>query len=192
MPSVTEIANLALTKIGQGSGYITDYETDTSVAGQAARRTYEAVRDLVLQTHPWRFARKRASLAADTTAPEWGYETRHAVPADFLSLMSIEAYDGDYEVEAGYILNDFGADEEFNIRYIARISETGNFSPAFVDALACRWAVELVMPITKSASRRRELLDEYEKVALPRAKRIEAMGAVSRREPDSDFLNSRA
>ena len=72
MPSVTEIANLALTKIGQGSGYITAFETDTGVAGQAARRTYEPVRDLVLESHPWRFARKRAALAADATAPTWG------------------------------------------------------------------------------------------------------------------------
>lgn len=191
MPSVTEIANLALTKIGQGSGYITAFETDTGVAGQAARRTYEPVRDLVLESHPWRFARKRAALAADATAPTWGYETRHAVPNDFLRLMSIEEYDGDYEIESGFILSNFGSDEAFNIRYIAKITVTGNFTPAFVDALACRWAAELVMPVTKSASRRRELLEEYEKICLPRARRVEGMGAVSRREPDGDFLNSR-
>lgn len=191
MPSVTEIANLALTKLGPGSGYITSFETDTSVAGQAARRTYEAVRDLVLESHAWRFARKRAVLSADATAPEWGYERRFQVPEDFLRPLSIEEFEGDFEHEGGFLLCDYAADEPLNLRYLARVTETGKFSPSFVDALACRWAAELALPVTKSKSARQDLLTEYEKVCLPRARRVEHFGAVSRREPDGDFLNSR-
>jgi hypothetical protein len=162
------------------------------VQAQAARRTYAAMRDLVLESHPWRFARKRAVLAASVTAPDWGYTTAYPVPSDFLRLLSTDTFEGDHEVEAGQILtSDYDSTEALNIRYLARIEDTGAFTPAFVDALATRWAAELVMPVTKSVSRRRELLEEYEKICLPRARRVEGMGSASRREPDSDFLNSR-
>lgn len=189
MPSVVEIANLALGKLGPGSGFITSFEADTTVEAVTARRTYAAMRDLVLESHPWRFARKRAGLAADTDTPEWGYDLQYEVPEDFLRLLSIENYDGDYEVEAGFILTDAAA--PLNIRYLARITDTSQFTPAFVDALATRWAAEMAMTITKSTKAQQDLLTMYEKVCLPRARRVEHFGAVSRREPDSDFLRSR-
>lgn len=190
MPSVTEIANLALSKLGPGGGYLTDFDTDQTVQAQSARRTYVAMRDLVLEAFGWRFARKRDALAADTATPEWGFDLRYAVPSDFLRILSIEDYDGDYEVEGGYILTD--SEAPLNIRYIARITDTSQFSPSFVDALATRWAAELAPTITKSKSQRQDLLTEYERVALPRAVRVEHTGAVSRPEPEGAFIRSRA
>ncbi len=189
MPSVVEIANLALGKLGPGSGFITSFESDATVEAVTARRTYEPMRDLVLESHPWRFARKRAAVGADGDTPEWGYDLQYAVPADFLRLLSIENYDGDYEVEGGFILTD--AEAPLNIRYLAKIEDAGVFSPTFVDALATRWAAEMAMTVTKSSKQQQDLITMYEKVCLPRARRVEHFGAVSRREPDSDFLRSR-
>lgn len=193
MPStltVTEIANLALSKLGPGGGYLTDFNTDQTVQAQAARRTYVAMRDLVLEAHPWRFARGRAALAADSPAvPAWGYALQYTVPSDFLRLLSIEDWDGDYEVEAGKILTDSTA--PLNIRYLAQVTDTSKFSPTFIDALATRWAAELAPTIVKSTTKRQDLLAEFMKVSLPLARKVEAFGAMSRREPDSDFLNAR-
>jgi hypothetical protein len=190
--SVTEIANLALSKLGPGGGYITAFDTDATVQAQAARRTYAAMRDLVLESHPWRFARKRAVLAASSTAPDWGYTTAYPVPSDFLRLLSTDTFEGDHEVEGGEILtSDYDSTESLNIRYLARIEDTSKFSPAFVDALATRWAAELAMTVTKSKGQREALLTEYKTISLPTARQVEGFGSASRREPDSDFLNSR-
>jgi hypothetical protein len=184
----TQIANLALTKLGPGSGYITDFDSDTSVPAQAARRVFDAVRDEVLESHPWRFARKRASLAADTTVPAWGFDQQFTLPSDFLRVLSFQNDGVAYEVEDGVLLCDETA--PLYMKYLARVTDTSKFSPTFVSALAARLAVELCSPITKSTTRRDSLWQEY-RAMLSMAQRAEAMGAQSETPPDGELLNSR-
>lgn len=188
MPSITEIANLALTKLGPGSGYVTDYETDATSVGQALRRTYESVRDLVLDSHPWRFSRKRTNLSADVATPSWGFSYQYTLPEDCLRVMSVEG-EIPYEQESGKLLCDEAG--PIYVRYMAKVTVTGSFTPAFVDALATRWAAELAVPITKSHSRRLELLEEFRKLALPQARKSDNIGSVPERASDGDWLKSR-
>ncbi len=191
MPSTltaTEIANLALTKLGPGSGFLTDLDTDTSTVAQACRRTYVAVRDLVLEAHPWRFARKRTNLSAAVATPSWGFDHQYELPSDCLRVLSVEG-SVIYEQEDGLLL--CNEDGPLYVRYLARVTDTSKFSPTFVQALASRWAAELAVPVTKSHSRRTELLEEFLRVDLTQARKSEGFGAVPEKASDGDWLDAR-
>lgn len=192
MPSTltrTNIVNLALVKLGPGGGFITDYAGDQSVQGTTARLVYEPMRDLVIEAHPWRFARARAQLAADSAAPTWGFEKQYTLPPDFLRLLSIEGAELEYEVEGGFLLcNEAGP---LNIRYLKRVTDEALFTPSYVTALATRIAAELAPTITQSSSKRTDLLTEFEKVDLPRGQRTDRYGAAASKAKDGSWNDSR-
>jgi hypothetical protein len=186
---VTELANLALSKLGPGGGFLTNFMTDTSVQAQCARRTYDAVRDEVNEVHPWRFARTRAALAASPTAPAWGFATQFPLPSDFLRVISLEGSNATYEVEGGLLLSD--EEGPLNIRYIARVTDVSRFTPNFIAAFTTRWAIEMSSTITKSPTRRSDLWEEYLEV-LKQARHTDAIGSATQPAADGDWLNSRA
>lgn len=191
MPStltITEIANLALSKLGPGGGYLTDFETDDSEAADALRRVYVAIRDEVLETHPWRFAQRRTNLAADPVAPDWGYAVQYALPEDCLRVLAIEPGLQPFIVEGDRLLSD--ATAPLYIRYLAKITDTSKFSPTFVAALAARLADEICEVITKSTTRREKLQFEY--VAKMRtARKIDNFGRAGTPPPEGAWLDAR-
>lgn len=183
----TQIANLALSKLGPGSGYVTDLTTDTTVAGQALNRTYELVRDEVQEAHPWNFCIRRASLASDVATPLWGFDYQFTLPANCLRFLSIEQRKVDYQLEGERVLvNDAGP---LNIRYIARVSDTSQFSATFVAALAARWAFE-VCNVVESRVTPDQLWAIYQRL-MSQAKRADAQSNASEELPDGDWLDSR-
>ena len=184
----TQLANLALSKLGPGGGFITDFDSDTTVQAQSARRTYDAIQGEVNEAHPWRFARRRAALAADTVKPAWGFDTQYILPVDFLRILSIEGFKIDYEVEGDRLLcNETGA---LNVRYLARVTDVSKFTPTFIAAFCARWAAEMCPTITKSTSKRDDLLTEYT-AQLKQARRVDMFGSASEPAADGDWLLSR-
>jgi hypothetical protein len=185
--TVTQIANLALTKLGPGSGYLSDLASDTTIAGQALNRVYEMVRDELVESHPWNFAIKRVSLAADVATPAWGYDFQYTLPADCLRFLSVEGAKVDYQNEVDKIL----CDEQgpLNIRYIAQVTDTSKFSPTFIAALSARWAYE-ISGIVESRVTPAQLWEMYERL-LGQAKRADAQANPAEEMPDGDWLNSR-
>lgn len=195
MPSTltdTEIANLALSKLGPGGGYVVDLSTDDTVAGEALRRVYPAIRDEVLEAHGWGFATKRADLAADTTAPSWGYDARYALPSDCLKILALQSPTASfvqaYAEEDGFILTDEPA--PLYIRYLARVTNPGKFSGSFIAALAARLADEVCEVITKSTTRRQALQVEY-RAKLIMARKFDNLGRASQPPPDGRWNDSR-
>lgn len=190
--SATEIANLALSKLGPGGGYLTDLDTDATVAAEALRRVYVGIRDEVLESGSWDFATKRASIAVDVTAPTWGYAYRYALPSDFLRLRAILGFavlaGAAYTIEDGYILTDI--ETPLKIRYIARVTVTTKFSPTFVAALAARLADEVCETITKSTARRERLQLEY-RAKLMEARRADGRGRAPTPPPEGSWNDAR-
>src|SRR5262245_52285113 len=84
MASVVNICNLALQKLGAGRIASLD---ENSREARSCANNYETTRDAELRRHFWNFARKRARLAADVTAPEFGFDSQFPLPADFLRLI---------------------------------------------------------------------------------------------------------
>lgn len=198
MPSDVEICNRALTKIGDERILAL---TDDSKAARLMNSMFTATRDAELRRNRWNFAMKRASLAALATSPEWGYTYQYPLPSDFLHLVQVgEIYcrsytrsKGVWQVETGpdgqlCILTDLSA--PLRIRYVYRATNAGHFDPLFVEALACKLAMEGVETLTQSGSKKQMLADEYI-AALKEAQRSDAIENPPEDLPRGSWLDSR-
>jgi len=160
MPSDVQIVNMALRRLRVSP--ITSIGED-SEPGAWASAVYAACRDEVLVGHAWNFAVKRASLAADPTAPAWGYDYRYTLPTDCLRVWrldgELEGIAGPYRVEGRYILTDDSA--PLLIEYISQATDAGIYPPLFVNALVARLALEGAYGLTGSGTREGDLRGAY-------------------------------
>jgi hypothetical protein len=167
--SDVEVCNGALTILG-ASTIITLEDEDPKATVLKLR--YGPVRDAELRRHRWRFSLTRASLAADVTAPLYGFARQFPLPADCLRVVQIGAYhigpnlsdyqtaDGAaYSLEGRQILSDLAA--PLSIRYIRRVTDPGLFDSSFSEAFAARLAYECCERITASTSKRVEAREAY-------------------------------
>ena len=144
--SETEICNRALRAIGAERISSLD---DAGTNAIACRDEYGPCRDEVLRAHPWNFAMTRASLAALSEAPAWGWERQFQLPADFVRMWRIN---GDhattaFRVESGRILTNQAT--PLGILYIRRPG-VGEFDPIFTSALVARLASALALTLKES------------------------------------------
>ena len=170
MPSIVDIVNRALDKLGQNP--VVNLVTDGTTSANLANRTWPIVRDQMLREHPWNFAIKRTNLAPLSDAPDWGYNYQHELPSDFLRLVEIRDVDTDeYQLEGGKILTD---ESILYIRYVAIIEDPNEYDSAFIDALASRLAFEMCERLTQSNTKK-ELFWEEHLGMLSKAKSIGAI-----------------
>lgn len=169
MASNVEIANRALTKVG--ARRLVSLEDNTE-GGRTVNSMFTIVRDAELREHSWRFSIKRVQQPAQASAPVFGYLYQYRIPADCLKLLQVgDWYPGadltdyvgadtsPYAVENGLILTDYPA--PLNLRYVARIEDPSLFDSLFVEAFACRLAMELAEPLTQSGQKRQLAAEEY-------------------------------
>lgn len=169
MPSVVDIANRALDKLGHGA--ITSLGDGTKAAN-LVDRTWPIVRDQVLRDHPWNFAVVRATTAPLSTAPAWGFTYQHEFPADLLRILELrDLHQGDYQVEGNRILTD---ENVLYIRYIAKITDPNQYDSLFVDVVASRMAYEMCEALTQSNQKKQIMWEEYSE-GLSKARAVDAM-----------------
>jgi hypothetical protein len=198
MTSQVDIANRALTKLG--AARIISFGDDNKQA-RAVSSMFDIVRDAELRSHIWSFSVKRASLAALVSTPDWGYSFEYELPSDCLRLIQVnDVYNGpsmddyrnaptaDYSLEGRKILTDF--DSPLKIRYIARQTDTTQWDSLFVEALACRLAMELAEDLTQSNTKRELAQTEYV-AALRSAIRASSIEQPAQDMPDNSWLLSR-
>lgn len=202
MASNVEIANRALTKIGANRIISLG---DNTKEGREANSMFTIVRDAELRAHDWRFAIKRASVAALAAAPAFGYAYQYRAPADCLKLLQVgDWYPGadlsdyigadtsEYAVETDgttvVILTDYAA--PLNLRYIAKIEDPTLFDSLFVEAFACKLAMELAEPITQSSTKRDLATREYDR-AMMMAVRSNAIERPPTKVADDTWIMAR-
>lgn len=203
--SDTDIANRALSKLGDER--IASLSEDTA-PGRAMAHRFPFVRDLLLQSYPWRFSIKLASLAADASAPLWGYTKRYLLPSDCLRLVSLgdqyipfSAYGVQYqatyfgtsmgeavhEVVGQHIHTDLSA--PLDIQYVQQVTDTGAFPDVFTEAFACKLAMDAVEELTQSNTKR-EAAERDFRMAIKEARRVDAfLRPPSRRQPGSWIMS---
>ena len=186
MSSVVDICNRALQKLG--ADRITSL-TENSVNARECNAAYEILRDAELRAHPWNFAVKRASLAADPTTPDV-YSYQYQLPSDFLRLLSHEEQTNstDYKIEGRYILTNEGA--PYKIRYIGIVTDPNQFDALFSEALSARIAAELCEKITQSNTKIQQAKIDY-RDALREARKINAFEQVSQEPPEDTWISAR-
>lgn len=171
MPSLVEVANLALAFVGEER--ISSLAADTSKAARLCDAFMSGVRDTCLVAHPWNFACRRTTLAALTTTPTFGWDYAYQVPADCLRVLRLDSTDPHqpWAREGNSVLCNMAA--PLGIRYIARISDSGAWSPLFVELMAATLATRLAVPLSASQQTRDALATERARI-LREARSIDA------------------
>lgn len=170
MATDTDICNLALDELGQTTTIGTVGEA--TKLGRLCGRHYAQVRDELLASHPWPFARTAVALELSSDTPLPGWEYQYAYPTNCLRAWRLSDEAGlrqnwaelrsfadplDYriglpnvpfEVVNGTTRSCIVTDlEDAYLFYTARVAEA-RFPPLFVRALATALAARLAMPVT--------------------------------------------
>lgn len=191
MASLTETANLALAMVGDER--VVSLDTDMSKEAALCREFMPQVRDEALALHPWNFAKRRASLAANPTAPAFEWTAQYQVPADCVRVLSIQASDPHepWEREGDQILCNL--DAPLQIQYIKRHEETGAWAPLFVRLVAAMLAERLCIPLSASKEQAARIANELD-TARRLARQVDAAEGTPKPQyaPADVFINARA
>ena len=162
MASDVGIVNEALRLIGETTIIAL---TDDNKAARIASDTYEEHRDYVTDLHPWTFAMKRVSLAADVATPDWEFASQYSLPSDCLSPYRVngeDEYSGKWRVEGRKIVSDLSA--PLQLLYIARITDADAMTPRFREVLAAYLAYKWCIAFTDGRDRQEQLKKDYEEI----------------------------
>lgn len=198
MASQVEIANRALTKVGEAR--ILSLGDDVEAA-RVISSLWDNVRDAELRARNWNFSIARASLAALVTTPDWGFEYEYQLPTNCLRVVQVDEYfpgvsltdyrgasEAAYQIEGRKILTNIAA--PLKIRYVSRVEDTGTWDGAFIEAFACKLAVEACERLTQSNTKRDMAWKEYNE-ALRVAVFSDAIENPPEALPDDTWVMSR-
>lgn len=190
MASEVTIANRALQKLG--ARQISSL-SDGSVNANACNTCYIPLRDLSLRSHKWRFAIKRAELAADVTAPAFGKANAFTLPSDYLKLIEPDQEHltnvKDFEIEGGKILTNWTA--PLQIRYVYKVSDVNLMDPSFREYLSTLMAHEMCEQLTQSNTKKAGLKQDLQMI-ITEAKKANAVESISQIFPPDTWLTVRS
>ena len=144
MASTVEICNGALNQLGATTILSL---TEDSKNARLCNQRYTQVRDSVFRSHPWNCLQKRVEIAADTTAPAWGFSYAYTLPADCLRLLRILDYDSNYKVEGRKILSNTST---MKILYVARITDANEYDELLRETLSAALGADIAFGITSN------------------------------------------
>ncbi len=173
MASQVEICNLALNDLGANT--ISDITEGTKEAN-LCNDYWNLLLNEVLEAHKWDFAKKQVALALDAsyTILNDTYDYAYQLPADYIRMS--EPLDDPnqtviYEIIDTHLLSN---EEDLEIEYIARITDTTKFPSHFVICLAARLRASLAIPLSKKGTKGIDWMGLYFNVELPRAQTKDA------------------
>jgi len=144
MASIVGICNGALNQLGATT--ILSLSEDSKNARLCNSR-YAQVRDALFRTHPWNCLQKRIQIAADTTAPAWGFKNAYTLPADCLRLLKILDYDSNYKVEGRKILSNTSS---MKILYVARVIDPNEYDELLRETLSASLGADIAFGVTSN------------------------------------------
>lgn len=155
------VANLALHMMGRGA--MLNALTDDSQAARVMRHAFPYARDATIRAFPWNFAKARATISANATAPDFEFSHAFDLPTDpfCLRVLRVDEMDAhNWRVEGRQILcNDAGP---IKIKFLKRVTDFMQAEPLFVTTLATRLAAETATSLTESAAKAQDLLRAYQ------------------------------
>jgi hypothetical protein len=182
--SDTELANLALTRLGHGQIATLD---DGIKSAELCKLHLPIVRAVVLKLHPWNCAVKRAALSREIATPNHEFQYQFLLPVDCLKVIrtgweadgypstAVYGFPGvvggyqtpiPYRIERGKLLCN---ETSVNIEYIALVTDVSLYDDLLVDIMAQRLAAEIAYPLTESKTTAEYALGVYkDKIAEAR------------------------
>ena len=156
MASTVDICNGALNQLGATTILSL---TEDSKNARLCNSRYTQVRDAVFRSHPWNCLQKRQELAADTTAPAWGFSYAYTLPADCLRLLRILDFDSNYKVEGRKILSNTSS---MKILYIARITDPNEYDELLRETLSASLAADIAFAVTSNNTTSQNMYQLYQ------------------------------
>lgn len=173
MASVVDICNMAVSRLGDDATITSIDPPEGSMQAEYCLRFWPIARDSLLESHPWSFATRRATLAELTAETDaWAYA--YALPANCLRVLAVQHVDAtaDYGIDAGqfqdavtaayYTPQPFAVEslstgavailtnqEEAAARYIVKVTDPTKYSPLFVETASWQLASYLAGPMIK-------------------------------------------
>ena len=134
--------------------------------------------------------------------PEYGFTKAYLLPTDCLRVISVGEFfpgvftddyvNGDtaeYSIEGRFLLSNESS--PLVIRYVTKIQDTAQYDTLFVEAFACRLAMELAEVITASDSKRERATREYRETMME-AIRTNAVEGPPQKLADDTWMLVRA
>jgi hypothetical protein len=185
MVSEVSICNSALAKLGAERIISLDDDNPRAIV---MKEQYHKVRDSLLYSHPWNFAIVYSELAQLADQPEYDFDYKFGLPNDCLRVI-------DTDLPSGERWKVFGRDLYCNetsvsIRYLSNSVDVSDFSPAFIEALACKLASDVTFTIVQDAALKASLYKEYTQ-NLREARSFDAQESGGDRVYSDNWLNSR-
>lgn len=157
MASEIDVCNLALAHLGDDATVASIDPPEGSAQAEHCARFYPIARDTLLESHNWKFATRRATLAQlDVESFNWAFA--YAEPNNALRIVSILPADAvitDEGEEFETVGDDAGRSliftdlEDATAIYTTVVTDTTKFPPLFIDALARLLASYLAGPVLK-------------------------------------------
>ena len=156
MASIVGICNGALNQLGATT--ILSLSEDSKNARLCNSR-YTQVRDALFRTHPWNCLQKRLQIAADATAPAWGFKFAYTLPADCLRLLKILDYDSNYKVEGRKILSNTSS---MKILYVARVTDPNEYDELLRETLSASLSADIAFAVTSNNTTSQNMYQLYQ------------------------------
>ncbi|MEW8025543.1 MAG: hypothetical protein AB2777_21110 [Candidatus Thiodiazotropha endolucinida] len=188
MTTKVQICNMALGAISEKSKI--QSLTEKSPQAAVCNLYYDQMVETVLSDFDWNFASQTETLSLIGTAPT-GWTYQYAIPSDCLTVREIVRevrvntdripykVARDRTANMRVILTD-KADAE--LRYTARVTDTSQFSPSFVEALSLRISAAIAKPMTK---KKEIVTQQFQLYNLA----LQAAAAASANEEEQDEPN---
>ena len=165
MTSQTEIANLALSVLGEAP--IFDLEQN-SPSARACKRHFESTRDALLRHHRWNFAIKRAILSRLEEDPPFGFAFAYQLPNDCLRVLELNGKqagtsNSDFEIEGDRLLTNA---EVAMVRYTGQVTDANLFDSLFLEAMSYKLAAAVAMEVTGSMTKKQASEQQFRQLAL--------------------------
>lgn len=167
--------------------------TDSRSAVKWMNRNYALTRDALLRQHPWNCALSRASLAAMSDVPAFGWSYQYQVPSDCLRVLPLadlgkqNGRSTPFAYERRRILTNVSA--PLLLRYIGQIEEP-EMDAMFKQALAATLAGKAGNFITGKASYANQCV-QMAKEATMAAQMVDALEGTPEESDTDDWAAAR-
>ena len=185
------VCNQAIVEVG---GDIIETIGEDSRTGLVAEEIFVPTRDAIIEEADWTFAVKRATLSADGTDPEHGYDNQFTIPVDMARIINVSSdataniNNVDWRLESGFIL----ANEE--IIYIKYITKSGTDLARWTEkgrqALVYAMAAKMAIPLAKSRTLKADM-EVLAKDKLDDAKMLDGLQGRSEKIKSNRFKRAR-
>ena len=179
----TKLCNLALSKLGSDRLLLSDFDNDSGVLKETVDLHYDTTLEELVRMHRWNCCTSRSKLTNSTTTdpkvPLFEYKEQHSLPANFVRAIYVSDTDEVFEYgrsRVNYIIdsNKLLSNCPNIWMHYDRVPSVSEMDALFVQAFATLLAARLAVSITGSRDLYLSLLEEFNTVIMPEARRVNA------------------